>query len=130
VVIIVPSATGSGNYYDECVPAGTYRYGLQTAFSCDNAGCSSSLPLFTEVTVTTTLPATCTRDATSFAPVATNAVPPWDSNGTITASESCPNHGGCSYRAHTHAGVRAMMLAMLGAGLVLLGRRVRRAKAR
>jgi hypothetical protein len=128
-VVAFATPAGVGNFYDQCVPAGTYRYGYQTPFDCSEHGCSPDIPYFTEATVTTPLPATCTRDANVAAPAQTSTVPPWDSNGTITQNKSCPN-GGCSFHGHTRSGVRVMILAMLGAGLVLLGRRVRRAKAR
>jgi hypothetical protein len=57
-------------------------------------------------------------------------VPPWvnaDAGTVMPATVTCP--GGCSCKVRSRrTGVRAMMLAMLGAGLLLLGRRARRAR--
>jgi len=78
-------------FNDECVPPGTYRYGLASLLVC-SSGCDTVVPYFAEVSVTAAL-SNCTRDPTSPAPMATTVNPPWGTGNNIVASFNCP---GCS----------------------------------
>ncbi len=71
----------SGAYVDECVPPGTYRYGLATPFTCDSAACGGT-PYYVEVTVTQGLSGTCTRSSGDSGPTAATSVP-WTSNSLV-----------------------------------------------
>ena len=60
------SSDGTACFTDECVPAGTYMYGLETPFS--TAGDTCGTQTTTAAQVATTLPSDCTRDANATAP--------------------------------------------------------------
>jgi hypothetical protein len=92
VVSFAATCDMNGCFNDECVPPGTYRYGLATAFPCSDSGCGNEVPYFEEVTVTAAL-SNCTRDASSPVPAPTTVAPPWGSGSDVTATLSCP---GCA----------------------------------
>jgi MYXO-CTERM domain-containing protein len=92
VVSIAATCDPMGCFNDECVPPGTYRYGLASPFPCSAGGCPVIIPYFEEVTVTAAL-SSCTRDPTSPAPMATTMTPPWVRGTNIVASMTCPGCG-------------------------------------
>lgn len=67
-------------YVDECVPAGTYRYGFSAPYTCSTASCNTDY--FVEATVTDTLDPSCVRSAGNAGPSAANAVP-WQGEAVI-----------------------------------------------
>jgi hypothetical protein len=124
VVSIVGSCPRCFN--DECVPPGTYRYGHASPFSCSAAGCGGVIPYFGEVTVTAAL-ASCTRDPTSPAPMATTRTPPWASGTNIVASMTCPGCG-CGTVGSDRAEVLAVDFLVATVGLAAVSARRRRAR--
>lgn len=86
------SAEGIKPYVDECVPAGTYRYGFATPFNCDSSACN--VDYFTEATVADPLDSACARSAGNAAPSAATTVP-WTDNATICQYEEDPCWAGC-----------------------------------
>src|SRR5262249_40819213 len=102
----------SGNYVDECVPAGTYRYGFAHPLLCDAAPCGGT-PYYEGGTRTPQLSSTRTPRPGNAGPTAASSVP-WSSNilictgyqgtggsGTTTTSGSGnpgnpQSGGGCS----------------------------------
>jgi hypothetical protein len=118
----VASSYGGGPcYLDECVPPGTYRYGLATAFDCSQAGCGT-VGLFTEATVTTPLPADCERSMGNSAPVETSTPAPWGSGEDPTSEKNC---GGCGCTSTTDSAVLSVDAAaiVLGVGIWFGSRR-------
>lgn len=69
-------SASSAAYVDECVPAGTYRYGFEKPYDCHPSSCSTDY--FTEAVVESTLGASCTRSVENRAPTAANKAP-WTS---------------------------------------------------
>jgi hypothetical protein len=131
VVVVEGTCDSGGCLQDACVPAGTYRYGLLTPETCASLGdtCSSDIPYFGEVTVTNTLPASCTGGTT----MATTMVPPWGAGGKgamVTQSLACPGKSGCGCTTvgKKRGAVLAIDLLVAGAGLLAmrLGARRRR----
>ena len=119
-------ADTSGNFVDQCVAPGTYRYGFAEAF-CGTCGGTA---LFQEATVTSPLPSDCTPTYGS-GPTPTTTVPPWmtgGADGGITASVDCPGTscGFCSTTSATRRSVRAFDLLAFGVGLSLVYLRARR----
>jgi hypothetical protein len=87
----------TGAYVDECVPAGTYRYGFATPYTCNSSACGGS-DYYTEVTVTQALSATCMRSSGDPGPTAATSVP-WGDSSQICAGDqgsggSTPGSGG------------------------------------
>jgi MYXO-CTERM domain-containing protein len=80
-------------YVDECVPAGTYRYGFAKAYECAAEACDTSY--FVEATVTDTLAADCARSDGNAAPAAATSVP-WKDDAVICSYQEgpCPLTGG------------------------------------
>jgi hypothetical protein len=109
------SCDEAGCFVDECVPAGTYRYGLQEPYTCVHAACETSY--YAEVTVTGAA-AECVR--TGPAPEDAATVP-W-SNDPLVCDYGDSDRSGCS----TGGSVLAFDLAALVAGLGLWRLRARR----
>ncbi|MFT3914520.1 MAG: hypothetical protein QM704_10505 [Anaeromyxobacteraceae bacterium] len=108
------SGATAGCYLDECVPAGTYQYGLQVPYACDERW--GAFYYAQEDVVGA--PAGCTR--TLPAPVAAASVP-WGASDVICTSNY---HGpettvGCS----STGAVVGLNLLAIGAGLALRRRR-------
>jgi hypothetical protein len=94
-----------GDYVDECVPPGTYRYGFADPYACQSAGCGGT-PYYVEVTVADSLSGSCTRNAADPGPTPATAVPWKDSSlvcagyqgsggsGTTGSSGSASSSGG------------------------------------
>ncbi len=108
-----------GDYEDDCVPAGTYRYGLETPLAC--MGCGGTAPFWQIVSVLPTLDAGCTRASGNATPTAYTAAPPWPADG---GNSVCPNGtgGGCS----TSGSVLSFDGLMLVLSLSLFGLRRRK----
>jgi len=81
-------------FIDECVPEGSYRYGLADPFTCADKGCGNSVPYFIDAQVTTALTSSCARSAGDPGPTATTAAAPW--GASATESLTCPGASGCS----------------------------------
>lgn len=110
-----------GCFLDECVPAGTYEYGLAAPYACHGSSCSTEY--YGRVTVAGPAGA-CVR--TGDAPVAATGVP-WESGRPIVCGYAHGEEGGCSTGA---AAVLGTNLAVLLAGLAFWRRRgVRRPRA-
>jgi len=125
VVVVGDACDANHCYVDECVPAGTYRYGYETAYSCSEEGCGG-VAFFEEGAVTTALPATCTRTAGNTAPTATTAEPPWGTGADVGTSKSC---GGCSTSlTGTRGKVLSFDMLALGAGALAMTLRLVRAR--
>ncbi len=69
-------------YVDECVPQGSYRYGYEIPFTCEEKGCGDQVPYFVTATVTSALGNSCARSATDSGPVAYTGNAPWGSGAT------------------------------------------------
>ena len=120
-------AEGFPCFVDECVPQGSYRYGLAPAYDCSQAGCGA-VALFTEAAVTSPLPATCVRSDGNTAPTTVTQTPPWgsgeDDAGSVTGLKNCPS--GCSLAASGRQGVLSANAAAVLIGGILLLVRLRR----
>lgn len=81
-------------YVDECVPPGTYQYGLAYPLSCS---ISDNVEYYKEVEVTQQLSPTCMRSQGSLPPTPTSWLPPWLDNPKI----HCP-HCGCNATVAPH----------------------------
>lgn len=88
-VSVQDGSTSHQWYADECVPAGRYRYGLESPIDC---------VWFTSVSVTSTLDPACTRSAGLSAPVTFSGAVPW-ADDTDSQNPTCPYSSegfGCS----------------------------------
>jgi hypothetical protein len=115
------SATGDC-YLDECVPPGTYRYGLETPLSCHDTGCGGGAPFWGSATVTASVAADCSWSSGNSppTPVASTAVP-WPASGE--QFQECPvGFGGCA----SAGSVFSFDGCMLAFSIVLLWRYRRR----
>ena len=122
---------GSGScFLDECVPTGTYRYGLANPFSCGR--CWDQVPLFTVVTVTDALPGGCLRSTGNAAPTAYAKALPWANargDGGAPSPWVLCSSGGCSINClGAIAGLD--LLVMLGGAALLYARSRRGRKLR
>lgn len=81
-------SASSAAYVDECVPAGTYRYGFAKPYECHPSSCSTNY--FTEAEVESSLAGSCTRSSENRAPTAATSKP-WSANETICAYTARPN---------------------------------------
>jgi len=115
----------SGRYLDECVPAGSYRYGYAVPFTCaDKDGCGGDkVPYFTLATVTAL--GSCTRSASDPAPTAWAGPAPWGDGATQYLS--CGSGFGCAAAGGGLAtNVAALDLGAVALALVWLRLRKRR----
>lgn len=109
------SCDADGCFVDECVPAGTYQYGLAKPYACNSASCETSY--FQEVKVTG-----AAADCARLTPPPENvATVPWSSE-PLVCSYGGSDGGGCS----TGSSVLGFDLAALAAGLGLWRLRARR----
>lgn len=119
------------SFIDECVPAGTYRYGFAEPYTCVSYACGTYL--FTEVTMSLPL-GDCQRDHPDEVPSTVSSVP-WGKSSVICryAGEGYGDEEpGCGCAALPPGG-RSVLIVDLGAGvfagLVLLVRRLRRGRS-
>jgi hypothetical protein len=96
VVELAAYCDSQGDFIDECVPAGRYRYGLVSPLPC--GGCGGT-PYFEAITVGAGS-AACTRSAGDAGPLAYTGKVPWKSAVGASATEDvdyvCVNGEGCS----------------------------------
>ena len=112
-------------YVDECVTAGTYRYGFGTPYECVPAACGTDY--YVEVTVANPLDPNCTREAIDPGPTPATAVP-WSNTQSIcdyggddgTPEWSCAASPGNSHAGRVVLGIQALALLM---GVVFMKRR-------
>lgn len=109
----------AGTFTDECVPAGTYQYGLAKPYACDGRDAF----YYRQVTVAGSMDL-CVRSGSPPAPA--DGVP-WEGRGPMVCGDAGGSGGGCGT---ARAGVLGTNLAVLLAGLALwrwrAGRRRRR----
>ena len=127
-VVSIAATCQGACFNDECVPPGTYRYGLASPFQCPGGSCGGAPPYFREVTVTAAL-SSCTRDPTSPAPMATTMTPPWAMGTNVVASMTCPG-GGCGMVGGDRDKVLAVDFLVAAIGLTAVIARRRRAPHR
>jgi len=112
-VVTLADCNSNACFVDECVPEGTYRYGLKTPYACNRSSCGTYY--FAEATVSTPL-GSCTRTSGFSGPTAFTGSVPWGNNSQICGYGPC----GCG---SANAGtVFALNAAALGAGLLLRAR--------
>jgi hypothetical protein len=99
-------------FVDECVPAGTYQYGLATPYVCEPA--SMTTDFYVEVPVAGADPG-CVP---AVLPLATSV--PWSTSRYVC--EYHPDRGGCG----TSGAVLGLNALVLAAGALLWRRRARR----
>jgi hypothetical protein len=121
--VVIDSCASSASsspscYVDECVPAGSYRYGYATPYDCTEAGCGV-VGLFAEVTVATPLSADCTRAASNGPPAAATVAVPWSTSSS--RFKTCDSGGGCAAAASPRKGVRILDAVAFVFGLLLMG---------
>jgi hypothetical protein len=109
----------TGAYVDECVPAGTYRYGFSPPYDCSEKGCGE-VAYYGEVTVTGAEPG-CTRSPGNAPPGPHDVPPPWAASQS--SHMECPGGCGCTMPGR---GVLGFDGALVAISLVSLWRRRRR----
>lgn len=92
VVTLAQYCSDAGAYLDECVPPGTYRYGLASPYACQPSSCSTSY--YQAVTVTAPL-GSCSRGAGDPGPTA-GGTAPWGVSDVVCISggDAGPGSGG------------------------------------
>jgi hypothetical protein len=121
------SCDGGGDYVDECVPPGTYRYGLATPPQC-KAGIAD-IAFFGEVTVSSVLSPSCVRTSGHMPPVAYSGALPWgDAAGDagVTTGITCPASCACRAASTFDKGVLSLQMFAVATGLAMMRRRTRR----
>jgi hypothetical protein len=88
VVTLAPYCNDAGAFVDECVPAGSYDYGLEAPFSCSECGAA----YYVEVDVGSGGGGTCTRSPGDPGPMDGGTVP-WGDSGP---QEPCPSSSSSS----------------------------------
>jgi hypothetical protein len=81
-------SASSAAYVDECVPAGTYRYGFAKPYDCHPSSCSTDYTV--EAVIEPTVAILCTRSPDNSAPTAATTKP-WIANETICEYSARPN---------------------------------------
>lgn len=109
-IVLLDSCAEQGCFVDECVPPGSYQYGLRTPFQCCSA-CSGTY-YYADVTTSASVSG-CLRARP--APTAYSAVAPWADNKLI-----CDYKGmiGCASTAATVLSGNALLL-LLGLGVAV-----------
>jgi hypothetical protein len=108
--------TTSGNvgcYVDECVPKGTYRYGLSVPYDCRERGCGG-VEYFGVATVEADPPAGCARGAGNGPPTAWSSGVPWPAQSD--GWRSCPSFG-CSTVGSEIAALDGLLIVLSAAWL-------------
>jgi hypothetical protein len=117
-IVKLTTCTDATTFVDQCVPSGSYQYGLAEPMACSRY---AGTEYYTEVTVTDGAPSDCAR--TVDAPTAAASVP-WGASQWVCRS-SHPDPGGCA----TGGAVLGANAAALAFGLALWRRRARGAAA-
>lgn len=121
-LVLLSTCNAAGCFVDECVPGGSYRYGLATPYACERGACTTD---YFAVVATPGAPAGCVRSGA--APVAAASAAPWSGKGERVCSYAGP--GGESSQGCISAGpVFAGNALLLVAGAGLWARRRRRAQ--
>ena len=107
--VLITTCDGDGCFLDECVPEGTYEYGLAEPFACVRSACSTSY--YGTVTVTGRVEG-CVRSGD--APQPADDVP-WTSGDEFVCTYGNTQGSGCG----TGPAVLGANLAVLLAGLAL-----------
>jgi hypothetical protein len=107
-------------FSDECVRAGTYRYGFLVPYDCSPHSCGTDY--YTEVTVVST-PRDCTYSDGNAPPQVVTEGAPWGDSPTICGYGY---GGGCSAAPSGIRGVFGFQALALALGFALLARKRRR----
>jgi len=108
-------------FFDECVPAGTYRYGFLVPYDCSPDSCGTDY--YTEVTVVGTTE-DCTYSDGNAPPQVVSEGAPWGDDPTICGyAGGC---GACSAAPGAPRSVFGFQLFALAVGSALLIRKRRR----
>ena len=128
-VVDIGNSCDAGCYLDDCVPAGTYRYGYATPYDCSQSGCAGRVALFRQVTIPAWASPDCTRRSSVLAPTATSVTPPWGTGAAIQQYVTCPDGGGgCAMATGSRWTVRGFNALAFGIGVLLMGLRARRCR--
>ena len=100
----------AGCYQDECVPAGTYHYGLVNPLPC--GGCGANAPYYIDATVSQALAPGCQVSAGNGGDIAYDAGTPWSAG--VSMESSC---GGCSSASAPVFGLQAALALVSLAGM-------------
>lgn len=124
------AAAGAGPcYQDECVSAGTYRYGFGVPYECVSSACSTDF--YVRVTVEAPLSRGCRRSPGAVEPRTHAAGAPWGESAWVCGygggGGGATTSGGCSATSRAAAGVFALQLLAALGGLFLWRTRRRRA---
>jgi len=128
----VTACDENGCFVDECVPPGTYRYGLATPPQCDCGG-GNYIAYFGEVTVANALAPDCVPTSGRPPPVAYSGAPPWGvatGDAGPAAGSTCPSSSSCACRAASteQKGVLCLQMLAVAAGLLMMRLRRRRGR--
>ena len=115
-VVTLADCNSSACFVDECVPEGTYRYGLKSPYACKSASCGTYY--FTEATISAPL-GSCTRTSGLSGPTAFTGGVPWGNNPQICGYGGVPT---CGCGSASAGAVFALNAVALGAGLLLRAR--------
>jgi hypothetical protein len=115
---------GDACFWDECAPRGTYRYGFETPFECEEASCWPT-PFYGEFTVSSD-PGDCSFSEGNPGPVAYVKPTPWaDSGDGLVCGASDEDAGACSVASTGSRTVLSVNAIAFLLGLLLLARRKR-----
>ena len=120
VVQLAAFCADGGCYQDDCVPPGTYHYGLQTPLKC--SGCGNDAPYWASITVADLRDAGCTWTPGNSAPTAHSGAPPWPASAENSVCPPSKNGIGCGCGDASVLGIDGVLLAV---SLGLLWRRRR-----
>jgi hypothetical protein len=104
-VVLISTCDDQKCYVDECVPAGTYRYGRKTPFACQGSACGTYY--YGSATLSASADG-CTR--TLAAPVAYVGALPWGSSDLVCAYRGGFGYGCSSGGAAPVLGFNALLL--------------------
>ena len=115
--------------YDECVPAGSYFYGLAKPMDC---GCTTTYYHTDAAVFSADPPSDCKRMLSTSAPTSYAGQVPWGSDNEVCPgqNEDIPggSNNGCSTRGRTSRVVLGVDIALAAIGLLGMALRRRAAK--
>jgi len=111
-VVQLADYCANGEFVDECVPQGEYRYGLTIPFDCSEAGTCNGLSYYATVNVFYSPPSDCVRTAGNGPPIPYSGQVPWASakDGYIECPNTDAGGCGCSVKAKGTKGTTAALL--------------------
>jgi len=118
-VVTLADCDSNACFADECVPPGTYRYGLKSPYACNSSSCGTDY--FTEATVSAPLGG-CIRTSGFTGPTAFTGSVPWGNEPQICGYGGAPS---CGCRSTGAGAVFALNAVALGTGLLLRTRKRR-----